>query len=36
MRYERLHAARSYLDAWQQERFVRELDEQLTAVAATL
>jgi hypothetical protein len=22
MRYERLHAARSYLDAWQQERFV--------------
>lgn len=36
MRYERMHAARSYLDAWQQERFVHELDEQLTAVAATL
>ena len=36
MRYERLHAARAYLDAWQQERFVQELDSQLTAVAATL
>jgi hypothetical protein len=36
MRYERLHAARSYLDAWQQERFMRDLDEQLTAVAAAL
>jgi hypothetical protein len=36
MRYERLHAARTYLDAWQQERYVQELDEQLAAVAATL
>jgi hypothetical protein len=36
MRYERLHAARAYLDAWQQERFVRDLDGQFTAVAATL
>jgi len=36
MRYERLYAARSYLDAWQHERFVRALDEQLTAVAPTL
>jgi uncharacterized protein YfaS (alpha-2-macroglobulin family) len=36
MRYERLHAARAYLDGWQQERFVQELDEQFTAVAATL
>jgi hypothetical protein len=36
MRYERLHAARSYLDAWQQERFVQELEERLAAVAATL
>lgn len=36
MRYERLHTARSYLDAWQQERFVQELDEQLAAVATTL
>jgi hypothetical protein len=36
MRYERLHAARAYLDAWQQERFVQELDEQLAAVATTL
>jgi hypothetical protein len=36
MRYERLHTARSYLDAWQHERFVQELDEQLTAVATTL
>jgi hypothetical protein len=36
MRYERLHAARAYLDFWQQERFVRDLDEQFTAVAATL
>jgi hypothetical protein len=36
MRYERLHTARSYLDAWRWERFVHDLDEQLTAVAATL
>jgi ATP/maltotriose-dependent transcriptional regulator MalT len=36
MRYERLHAARAYLDAWQHERFVQELDEQLTGVAPTL
>ena len=36
MRYERLHAARAYLDAWQQERFVQELDEQFTAVVVTL
>jgi len=36
MRYERLHTARSYLDAWQQERFVQELDGQLTGIAATL
>lgn len=36
MRYERLHAARAYLDAWQHERFVQELDEQLAAIAAAL
>jgi ATP/maltotriose-dependent transcriptional regulator MalT len=36
MRYERVHAARSYLDAWQHEQFVQELDEQLSAVTAVL
>jgi ATP/maltotriose-dependent transcriptional regulator MalT len=36
MRYERLLTARSYLDPWQHERFMQELDEQLTAVTATL
>jgi hypothetical protein len=36
MRYERLHGARSYLDAWRHERFVQELDEQLTGIATTL
>lgn len=36
MRFERLSAARSYLDIWGRERFVQELDEQLTAVAARL
>ncbi len=36
MRFERLTTARSLLDPWQHESFVRELDEQLTTVAVTL
>jgi hypothetical protein len=36
MKLERVASARAWLEPWRGERFVQELDEQLTAVAATL